>query len=384
LIVTFSYRIKDSKKRLRTALQDMASAVNYVWNFCNETSRKAWRKDHNWLSKFDVNQLVSGSSKLLPLHSQTIQGIAEEHATRRNQFKKSKLRWRSYKRSLGWIPFKASGIKLEGDRICYQDTWFRFWNSRDLPPDAKIKSGEFSQDARGRWYVNIKIETNILKEHGDKEYGIDLGLKDLATCSDGTKYSRENLTKTYEVKLAMSQRANKKRQTRTIHAKIKNRRKDWNHKISTEICRACQTIAVGKIDAKKLMKTKMAKSIADASWASFKTMLKYKAIAHSIDYQEPNEAYTTQTCSNCGERTGPKGREGLRIREWICSYCGVIHDRDVNAAINIFAKAFGRKPLFKQPVCNEQGQYFLFGLDETIAVSSPLCQRDSSLQACEK
>ena len=79
----------------------------------------------------------------------------------------------------------------------------------------------------------------------------------------------------------------------------------------------------------------MAKSVNDASWSTFKHLLEYKAIARKVVYREVSERFSTQTCSGCGAIGGPKGREGLGIREWVCGECGSVHDRDVNAALNI-------------------------------------------------
>ena len=94
----------------------------------------------------------------------------------------------------------------------------------------------------------------------------------------------------------------------------------------------------------KLVKTKMAKSTLDAGWSTLKTMLEYKSHQAGIVFEVVNESYTTQTCSCCGSipASSPKGRAGLRIREWTCSDCGAEHDRDVNAAKNILAAGHRR------------------------------------------
>lgn len=84
----------------------------------------------------------------------------------------------------------------------------------------------------------------------------------------------------------------------------------------------------------KLKGTRMAKSVSDASWADFKSMLAYKAIALGVDYHEVNEMFSTVTCSTCLKRTGPSGLSALGVREWTCA-CGATHNRDVNAASNI-------------------------------------------------
>jgi transposase len=86
----------------------------------------------------------------------------------------------------------------------------------------------------------------------------------------------------------------------------------------------------------------MAKSVLDAGWSTFRTMLQYKSDDAGVWFEEVNEAYSTQTCSACDARSGPKGIAGLGIREWICPDCGVVHDRDVNAAKVILARGHAR------------------------------------------
>jgi hypothetical protein len=83
-----------------------------------------------------------------------------------------------------------------------------------------------------------------------------------------------------------------------------------------------------------LAKTRLAKSVLDAGWSSFRSMLRYKATAHGAWYEEVNESFSTRVCSSCAGETGPKGVADLGIRSWICSECGTSHDRDVNSALN--------------------------------------------------
>mgnify|MGYP003459577979 CR=1 FL=1 len=100
---------------------------------------------------------------------------------------------------------------------------------------------------------------------------------------------------------------------------------------------------IGNINSKALAKTKMAKSTLDAGWSSLKTMLEYKSRQAGVMYEEVNEAYSTQTCSSCGEISpnSPKGMSGLGIRGWQCG-CGAVHDRDINGAKNILAMGHHR------------------------------------------
>jgi IS605 OrfB family transposase len=339
-ILTYKYRIKDETRR--KILCRMAGSVNFVWNYCNATSRQAWKRDSRWLSQYDMQNLTAGCGKDLNLHSQTVQGVCEEHAARRKQFKLCKLKWRSKKRSLGWIPFKSSAVVVEKDRVRYNGCWFRLWMSRPL--EGQIKSGSFSQDSRGRWYINLQCSVEALEpQHGGRAVGIDLGLTDQVVLSDGQVFSRENLTNKHAQKLAVSQRANKKKQTRTIHAKIANQRKDWAHKVSSEIVEQANGIYVGNVSSGKLKKTKMAKSVSDAGWGQLRSFLKYKAIRLGVNYADVPEAFSTVTCSACGARTGPSGLSGLGVRSWECSECGTAHDRDVNAAKNILRVGLGHQ-----------------------------------------
>ena len=173
--------------------------------------------------------------------------------------------------------------------------------------------------------------------------GIDLGLKDCATVSDGQRLEGR-WYRAHEHKLATAQRARKKRRVKALHARIRNQRQDALHQLSTALVQQNAAVFVGDVASAQLVKTKMAKSTLDAGWAMFKTMLEYKSQQAGIVFEVVDEAYSTQTCSCCGAipASSPKGRAGLRIREWICSECATVHDRDVNAARNILAAGHRR------------------------------------------
>jgi len=331
MVKTFRYRIKDATDGAK--LDELARAVNFVWNFCNETQEHALRWNRRWPTGFDLNKLTTGSGKELGLHSQTVQAVCEQYAVRRQQFKKRKLRWRG-RRSPGWIPFKTVGVKVAGDTVRYAGQTFRFWNSRGMP--GPIKSGSFGQDARKRWYINFAVGCpDERPTTGTQQVGIDLGLKTLATCSDGSKIEAPRWYRNQQKRLAEFQRKRKPRKVRNLHAKIANRRLDFLHKESTKLVNDCELIVVGDVSSSKLTKTNMAKSVNDAGWSMFRHLLEYKAIARKVVYREVSERFTTQACSRCGATGGPKGREGLGVREWVCGECGAVLDRDVNAALNI-------------------------------------------------
>ena len=140
-----------------------------------------------------------------------------------------------------------------------------------------------------------------------------------------------------KTRIATAQRARKKKQVKTLHAKVKAQRNDHLHKESTRLVQSHAAIFVGNVSASGLAKTSMAKSVLDAGWSAFRQKLAYKAIRHQVLFKEVGEAYSTQTCSCCGAIpvSSPKGRAGLGIRQWTCRSCEAVHDRDVNAARNI-------------------------------------------------
>jgi transposase len=154
-----------------------------------------------------------------------------------------------------------------------------------------IRAGTICEDARGRWYLNACVAVPVAEPRSSAH----------------------------------------------------NRRKDSLHQFSTRLVRGYDTIFVGNVNASALVKTPHAKSVLDASWSAFRTMLRYKGDFAGATSAEVDEAFSTQTCSACDARSGPKGIAGLGIRAWVCSKCGAVHDRNVNAAKNILAA--GRRRL---------------------------------------
>jgi len=128
-MLTYQYRIKDATSS--THLQRMAWAVNTVWNFCQEVSLLALRRDKRFLSAFDLITLTAGASIELGLHSDTISEVCREYVAQRKASGKRRLKWRSRKRSLGWIPFKTRCLQIKSDTIRYLKRRFRFERTRN-------------------------------------------------------------------------------------------------------------------------------------------------------------------------------------------------------------------------------------------------------------
>lgn len=316
--------------------------VNNVWNYCNEISfLAATRTDKNrkWLSGFDLCKLTSGATEFFErIGADTIQSICVHYAQKRRAAKRLKLRWRSStgpKRSLGWIPFKAASIKRKGNAMRFAGKTFRVFEFDKLA-NVKWRDGCFAQDAVGDWWLCLPVQQKIEAIPATREaVGIDLGIKTIATTSDGEKLDAGRWVQASEAKLAQAQRRGHKQRAKRLHRKIARRRLDAIHKFTTRIVRDYQFIAVGDVSSRKLVKTRMAKSVLDSGWGILKAHLLYKGQQAGRCVKVVDEKYTTRVCGNCGALTGPKGVEQLVVRTWRCADCGESHDRDINAARNI-------------------------------------------------
>ena len=332
--LTYKFRVKD-KHAKRLAAQ--ARAVNFVWNYANETQQKAARAGRKWLSGHDLWKLVAGATKEgLDLHSHSAMRVCQEYAKARQQHRKPWLRWRGRK-SLGWVPFNTGHVALRDGAFVFRSETYHVWLHRPLPEGAKIGAGSFNQDARGHWYINCPVEVETASVASIDKVGIDLGLASLATLSTGEKIEAPQFYRKSETALATAQRARKTKRARAIHAKARNRRKDHLHKASKKIATTYGLIIVGDVSPSKIARSRFAKSVLDAGWADLKNMLSYKALMHGGSMLEVCERNTSRSCSQCGAipHAWPRGIAGLRNRIFQCDDCGLVLDRDHNAALNI-------------------------------------------------
>jgi transposase len=332
-VLTYQYRIKDST--VKKTLISMAASVNFVWNFSNDIVRRRWKESRFFTYDSTLNLLTKGSSKELPINSQTIQATFQELL---KQVKKNKkqIRFRSRKNKLGWIPFNGQTFKFLGNYSIYNGHKIRYWFHRPLPEGAVIKTGTFCEDSLGNWFLNLTVSfpEYLTPSKTEEDVGVDLGIKTIAALSTGEKETRDNISKQFEKKLARAQRHKKKRQERKIHLKIKNKRKDWNHKHSFKLAENYRRIFVGDTSSNSILTEipKINRAVYDAGWYALKQLLSYKVLRRQGVYLEVPEQKSNEICSFCLKEKTEKLT--LDIREWICNNCNTLLDRDINAARN--------------------------------------------------
>ena len=218
--------------------------------------------------------------------------------------------------------------------------------------EGVVKSVVISKERSGEYYASVlcEIEQPEPLPVTDKVVGIDLGLHDIVVCSDGERVSSPKHFLKSEQKLAKIQRAFSRTQKDSkghekarlkvarCHQKIKNQRNDFLQKLSTKLIRENQVICLEDLSVKGMERNyKLAKSVTDASFSKFVSMLECKAEWYGRKVVKIDRFYpSTQICSGCGYKNESiKGLRGLKVREWICPECGEVHDRDLNAARNI-------------------------------------------------
>jgi putative transposase len=221
--------------------------------------------------------------------------------------------------------------------------------SRALPSEPS--SVTVIKDSAGRYFASFVIETEPGQlPEAEPVVGIDLGLKHFAVLSDGRKITAPQFLRRAEKKLKRRQRELSRKQKGSAnrdkarvkvaraHARAADARRDFHHQLSTALIRDNQAVAVEDLAVKGLGRTRLAKSVHDAGWSAFVAMLEYKARLYGREFHRVGRfTPTSQTCSLCGVKDGPKP---LHVRAWQCRACGAHLDRDINAAVNV-AKAAG-------------------------------------------
>ncbi|NUW37201.1 IS200/IS605 family element transposase accessory protein TnpB [Nonomuraea sp. SMC257] len=220
--------------------------------------------------------------------------------------------------------------------------------SRPLPQGAQPSTVTVSKDAAQRWFVSILVEEAIRPlPPAATRVGFDAGVAALATFSTGEKIVNPKHERADRRKLARAQRdlarkekgsANRQKarlKVARIHARITDRRRDFLHKLTTRLVRENQTVVIEDLTVRNMVKNhSLARAMSDASWRRMRSMLEYKAAWYGRELVVIHRWFpSSKLCSACGAL---HENMPLAVRAWQCA-CGALHDRDVNAAINILA-----------------------------------------------
>ncbi|GAA4607794.1 RNA-guided endonuclease TnpB family protein [Actinoplanes octamycinicus] len=362
----YNFRVTPDASQ-RTALAQAFGCARVVFNDGLRLRQQAREAGGKYISDGDLSKLVITQAKAtedrawLGEVSAVVlqQSLADLNIAYRNFFnslsgkrqgrKVAPPRFRSRKDSRQAIRFtKNSRFKiLDNGRLRLPkigDLAVRW--SRTLPSEPS--SVTIVKDAAGRYFASFVVQTG--EDEGlppvDTEIGIDLGLTHFAVMSDGTKVTAPKFLRRAARKLKRLQQAlcrktkgSNRRKKAVIkvaraHARVADTRRDWQHKLSTAIIRDNQAVYVEDLCVTGLGRTRLAKSVHDAGWASFTTMLEYKAARYGRTFARVDRFFpSTRMCCDCGRIND---KMTLNVREWDCP-CGSHHDRDVNAAINIKA-----------------------------------------------
>lgn len=220
--------------------------------------------------------------------------------------------------------------------------------SRPLPEGVQLKSVTVSRDSSSRWYISIAVEDTVHDMPlADQAVGVDAGITSLATLSTGEKVVNPKHGNRDRARLALVQRrlsrkakgsanrAKARLAVAKVHARITDRRKDFLHKLTTRLINENQVICIEDLSVRNMVKNHcMARAISDVGWYELRRQLEYKAAWYGRTVIPIDRYYpSSRTCSECGFISE---KLPLRTRKWTC-HCGVTHDRDINAAINIRA-----------------------------------------------
>lgn len=361
MFYTYRFRIYPNKEQ-EAQIKANFDCNRFVYNYFLDLRIKYYETDHSLLSASECSKKLTVLKKEKPwLYDADATSLQYTLKNLDNAFRRF-FSARKNGASFGFPKFK----KKKSNKNSYTVHGSRFgiivtFDDIKLPKLGKVKcktskhaigrviSCTITQNPSGKYYVSVyceKVDFNDLPKTGEK-VGIDLGVKDFITTSDGEKYENIKFTKQASKKIAKLQRdlARKKKGSKRYEKQrikyaremehIQNQRKDRVHKITTDLIRRYDVICIEDLQSKKLMKNKfVSRNMQDTSFYELRRELEYKADWYGKQIVVIDKFYpSSQICSNCGYRN--ESVKNLNVRKWICPNCGVEHDRDINAAKNI-------------------------------------------------
>ncbi|AJD29242.1 IS200/IS605 family element transposase accessory protein TnpB [Clostridium sporogenes] len=298
-----------------------------------------YKKEFEWLKEIDSLALANAQLNL----DKAYKNFFRDKSIGFPKLKSKKSNYHSYttNNQKGTIYIENSRIKIPKLKTMIKIKLHRKF-------DGIIKSCTVSKTPSNKYYISILVdaENNQLPKT-NKKVGIDVGLKEFATTSDGDFFGNPKWLRKSEKRLAKLQKdlsrkkknSNNRKKARLkiarLHEKITNQRKDFLHKLSMQIISENQAIVIENLKVSNMLKNhRLAKAISEVSWYEFRTMLEYKCKWYGRELIiAPSNYASSQLCSNCGNKSNQT--KDLSCRTYICPVCGMIMDRDLNASKNL-------------------------------------------------
>lgn len=350
---SFKFRIYPNEEQ-EILMAKHFGACRFVFNHYLNKRKESYLEDKKSLNYYDnANDLTQFKKDenyiwLKEINSQSLQSSLRNLDTAYGKFFRKQSKFPRFKSKYDRQSFKIPQfVKLENNELILPKFKSGIKINLHREINGEILFATISKSSTGKYYVSLTCE--VQHKPFDKtgsEVGIDTGIKDLAILSDGTTYENIRSLKTKLNKLKFEQRQlskkvkgsssrNKRKQKLAIvHEKITNVRKDYLHKVSTEIVKNHDIISVEDLAVKNIMKNhKLAQAMSDVSLGSFYSMLEYKCDWNDKQFVKIDRFFpSSKMCSKCGWINQDLT---LKDREWTCTSCGEKHDRDFNASKNI-------------------------------------------------
>lgn len=357
MLKAYKYRIYPTNEQA-ILLTKSFGCVRWFYNYALNLTSETYRRTGKGLSRNDIINLLPSLKKeyewLIEPPSQCLQQVALDLSSAFLNFFEKRTKYPNFKKKGQKQSIRfPQGLKLDSDYLTLPKLGKVHCKVSRLP-EGKLKSVTVSLKPSGEYYAacvydagkDTPLSSTLVEgtEGGGKAVGIDMGITHYAITSDGTKHGNPNYYRKYEIKLANRQKRfsrkqkgssnrNKARiQVAKTHAKIPRCREDFLHKLSRKLVDENQVIVVENLAVRNMVKKpKLAKSISDAGWGQFCTMLKYKSEWGGKTYIEVDRFFlSSKTCSSCLHQVD---NLNLDIRSWLCPKCQNLHDRDINAAV---------------------------------------------------
>ena len=352
---TYKFRLYPNKAQTELLAKHFGCS-RFVYNYFLNQRKEQYRltgKSDNYYAQAKTLTILKKQEEtawLKDVNAQTLQFAIRSLEAAYNNFFKKRAKFPNFKskhsKNSFTVPQSAS---VAGGRLFIRK--FTEGIKCRVHREIKGKIGKIiiTKTPSGKYFVSVFTEEEYetpLKKTG-KSVGVDMGLKNLLITSYGETFKNNRYTRRYEHKLAKAQRhlSRKKKGSRgfesqklkvaRLHEKIANSRADYLHKCSISLVRIYDTICIEDLNVKGMVNNhRIAKSVTDAGWGSFVTMLTYKAEWNGKKIVKVDRFFpSSQTCNVCGHVN--KDIKDLSVREWECPECHTHHDRDINAAVNI-------------------------------------------------